>query len=63
MNPIIKILMTRDEMTKEEAIEYFEDFLESIEDYILEGDYVGIEEEMLNTLCLEMDYLPYVLGL
>ena len=52
MNPIIKILMERDEMSKQEATELYNQVQEMIMENPMEA-----EEIMLLELGLEMDYI------
>ena len=52
MNPIIKILMERDEMSKQEATELYNQVQEMIMENPMEA-----EDIMLLELGLEMDYI------
>ncbi|MBP5424041.1 MAG: hypothetical protein J6Y78_16535 [Paludibacteraceae bacterium] len=56
-NRVIKILMDRDDMTKAEAIKYFNDVRADIQDAIRFGDANLVEALMADNLGLEMDYI------
>ena len=56
-NKIIQVLMKRDELTLEEAIEVFNDVKEEMEEAIAAGDYELAEEIMASELGLELDYV------
>ena len=58
MNRVVKILMERDDYSRTEAIELFNDTRNEICD-VLEngGDYSEVEDIMLDNLGLEMDYI------
>lgn len=57
MEEIIRILMRRDEMTREEAEEYVKDTMEEIQSAIDCGDYSLAEDIFESDLGLEPDYL------
>ena len=57
MNSVIKVLMNRDGMSKEEAINYLEDVRDHINTCLAEGSYTDAEEIMYSELGLEMDYI------
>lgn len=61
MNEIIRILMTRDGYTKEEAKEIYEEVMEEVYDAISTGDYSLAEDIFESDLGLEPDYLLNVL--
>lgn len=56
MNKIIKILMDRDDLTYEEAREIYEETQEQIYEALENGD-CGIDDILLDNLCLEPDYI------
>ena len=56
MNKIIKILVDRDDLTYEEAREIYEETQEQIYEALENGDY-GIDDILLDNLCLEPDYI------
>lgn len=58
MNEIVSILMNRDGMTKEEALDVISDVKREMEDAIQCGDYLLAEEIFESDLCLEPDYIP-----
>lgn len=64
MNEIIEILMTRDGISKEEAIDVIDNCKEEI-DYILlnNGSYDDAEEALKYWLGLEPDYLDIFLDM
>jgi len=55
MNEIIKILMERDDLTKEEATQVFNEGRDRILENI--GDPFEVEEIMMEEFGLEMDYI------
>ena len=57
MNEVIDILMKRDDMTREDAIELIKDCKEEL----LRCDPFEADEVMLDMLGLEPDYLPDIL--
>ena len=57
MNKIIEILINRDGMNEQEAIEYFNDVQEEAYELIEEGRLLNIEELILSDLGLEPDYI------
>lgn len=62
MKEIIKILMKRDSISREEAKEQLDMFLEDASEYIQEGDLSGLEELLMDQLGLAPDYLFDILG-
>lgn len=62
MKEIIKILMKRDGISREEAKEQLDMFLEDASEYIQEGDLSGLEELLMDQLGLAPDYLFDILG-
>lgn len=63
MNKIIKILMERDNLSKEDACAEVKATLEEMQDAIAEGDSEQCEDILMDNLGLEPDYLPYFLGI
>ena len=61
MEKIIRILMRRDEMTRNEAEELVKDTMREVRDAIEAGDYNLAEDLFMGDLGLEPDYLLYVL--
>ena len=57
MNKIVEILINRDGMDEQEAIEYFNDVQEEAYELIEEGRLLNIEELILSDLGLEPDYI------
>lgn len=57
MNRVIKILMQRDEMTKDEAMELINDVKEAMMDCIESGNYMEAEDIFTSELGLEPDYI------
>lgn len=63
MNEIIKILMKRDNLSREGACSEIKTTWEEIQDAIIEGDSDQCEDILMSNLGLEPDYLPYFLGI
>lgn len=63
MNKIIKILMERDNLSKEDACAEIKATLEEMQDAIAGGDSDQCEDILMSNLGLEPDYLPYFLGI
>ena len=61
MEKIIRILMRRDEMTRNEAEELVKDTMREVRSAIEAGDYNLAEDLFMGDLGLEPDYLLYVL--
>jgi hypothetical protein len=57
MNRVVKILMDRDGITKEEAIEQIRECKAEMMDCIECGDYSGAEDVLADYLGLEPDYI------
>ena len=57
VNPIIKVLMERDKMTKEEAEKHFSYVKDMINEAVAFGDYDAVEDIMYSEFGLEMDYI------
>lgn len=57
MERIIKILMDRDDMSREEAIELINDVKEMMQKAIEDGSYMEAEEIFEDELGLEPDYI------
>ena len=62
MKEIIKILMKRDGISREEAKEQLDMFLEDASEYIQEGDLYSLEDLLMDQLGLAPDYLFDILG-
>ena len=56
-NEIIEVLMKRDHMTKEEAINHYRYVKEMVNEAVADGDYDTAEDIMYSELGLEMDYI------
>lgn len=61
MNRIIKILMTRDGMTEEEATDLFNEAKDALNEAIEEGNLSEAEEITYSYFNLEPDYLDDML--
>ena len=57
MNRVVKILMERDDMTREEAESRVEEVQELLEGAVIAGSYNAAEDILADELGLEMDYL------
>lgn len=57
MNRVVKILMQRDGMTKEEAVELIQETKEEMNEAIEAGEYGWAEEVFEGNLGLEPDYI------
>lgn len=57
MNRVVKILMQRNGLTKEEAIDAINDARTEIYSAVEDGDYEEAEDIMQSLLGLEADYL------
>lgn len=58
---IIKILMNRDDLSKEEAMEVVKETKEMVESAIRSGDYTAAEDIFMEELGLEIDYMVSLL--
>lgn len=54
---IVKLLMWRDHVTKEEAVTTVATAQQLIDECLEDGNYIGIEDVMFDYLRLEMDYV------
>lgn len=61
INRVVKILIERDNMTREEAEHLLNQVRDEMNDAIAEGDYDLAEDIMYSDLGLEMDYIMDVL--
>lgn len=61
INRVVRILMERDSMTREEAEHLLNQVRDEMNDAIAEGDYDLAEDIMYSDLGLEMDYIMDVL--
>lgn len=57
VNRIVSILMSRDNMSQDEAEHVFQNVRKEIDDAVAEGDYELVEDIMYTELGLEMDYI------
>lgn len=57
MNRVVKILMKRDDMTREEAESRVEEVRELLEDAVVTGSYNKAEDILADEIGLEMDYI------
>ena len=57
MKDIIKVLMSRDDMSEAEAREYYGEVMAEVMDYITSGEYDTAEEIIESDFGLEIDYL------
>lgn len=57
MKKVVEILMKRDNLTRQEAVDLVHDVQDMLEDAIANGDYNEAEEIMYSELGLEMDYI------
>lgn len=57
MEEVITILMRRDGISREEAIEAIEDCRDQINYFCARGDYATAEDTIMTELGLEPDYL------
>lgn len=61
MEIIIKILMKRDKMTRNDAKALVDEVYEEINYYLEQGDYDSAEDLVMSDLGLEPDYLEILL--
>ena len=57
MNEVVKILMRRDGITEQEALEAIRDCREQINYFCARGDFIAAEDCIMDELGLEPDYL------
>ena len=62
MDRIVKILMKRDNLSKEEAISIMKETAEEINEAIDNEDFDLAEDILMDNLGLEPDYLEDILG-
>lgn len=60
-NRVVQILMDRDDLTEQEAIETIAECKEMMEEEIADGNYEEAEAIFQSELGLELDYILYVL--
>ena len=60
-NPIINVLMKRDNMSKEDAVSKFKEVRSMVREAVNEGSYSEAEDIVANELGLELDYVMYIL--
>ena len=56
-NRVIKILMNRDGITRDEAVSRINECQEMIEEAMVEGDFEGVDDIIASELGLEPDYV------
>ena len=61
MSRLVKVLMNRDGVTKDEAERMVNEVREEILEAVYDGDYNEAEDIMLSELGLEMDYIYDIL--
>jgi polyhydroxyalkanoate synthesis regulator phasin len=61
MSKLVRTLMERDGVTKDEAKRMVDEVREEILEAVYDGDYNEAEEIMLSELGLEMDYIYDIL--
>jgi len=61
MNPIVKVLMRRDGMDKEEAEALFEEAKKEFDEMLEDGNLADAEEICYEWFGLEPDYLDYMM--
>ena len=61
MNEVVKILMRRDGISEQEALEAIQDCREQIYYFCARGDYISAEDAIMSELGLEPDYLMEIL--
>lgn len=61
MDKLVKILMERDNMTKEGAISLIDEARDAFHNYIDDGDYMSAEEVCYEFFGLEPDYLDFLM--
>lgn len=57
MDKVIKVIMVRDGMCKEDARDMVEECLAMVMEAVEEGDFIGAEDIWMSELGLEPDYL------
>ncbi len=57
MNKIVKILMKRDGLDEDDALDIVDNLKEEAEEMLERGDLLGIEELLRSDLGLEPDYI------
>lgn len=57
LNKVVEILMSRDNMSQEEAQDLLDFVRQEIDEVIADGDYDTVEDIMYTELGLEMDYI------
>lgn len=63
MNRVVKILMTRDNMTEKEANDLLDVVRNDIDVCLADGDYDGVEDVIASMLGIEPDYIPDIIGM
>ena len=62
MGKIIKVLMERDGMEKDEAVRYYKDCMAEVREAIYDGDYEGAQMAFEDSFGLEPDFLMDAFG-
>ena len=60
-NELMRVLMTRDGMTKEQAMEEIQEARAAMYECIEGGDYEGAEEVLADFFGLEPDYIDFLI--
>jgi hypothetical protein len=60
-NPIVKVLMDRDDMTAKDAISLINEVREEIDLVLAEGSFTQAEDIFMDNFGLELDYLIYMI--
>ena len=60
-NELVNVLMKRDGMTKEQAIQEIEEAREAMYECIEDGDYEGAEDILSDFFGLEPDYIDFLI--
>jgi polyhydroxyalkanoate synthesis regulator phasin len=57
VNKVVKVLMSRDNMSRDEAEHYLQNVYKEIDEALAEDDYGLVEDIVYSELGLEMDYI------
>lgn len=57
MKEVVEILMKRDDMSREEAEEFYQEVMDEMREYIEQGDYMTAELVFEEEFGLEPDYI------
>ncbi len=61
MNSLVKVLMDRDGLTKDEALVLIEEARQALQNYLMDDDLVSAEEVCEEFFGLEPDYLDFLI--